>query len=453
MTAQISRRKFLRHSGSTAGGLLILGSLKAVRAAAANERLNVAIIGVGGRGRWFVDTMPKLANVVATCDVNEQRAGDAFDKVPKARKFHDFREMLEKMDREIDGVIIATPDHTHAVATAQAIKMGKHVYCEKPMTHNIYEARYLRELAGKSKVATQLGNQGTASEAFRRAVQLVQLGTIGEVREVHAWNDSGGAGNKPVPTEAQAVPETLKWDLWLGPAAERPFHKDWLNWHAWRDFGTGQLGNWAVHTMNLAFKALKLDSMWDGKGEKRIRILTEVSGTHLATFPKWEIVRYEFPQRENMPPVRVNWYNGGSGPNARKTIEDLLGRKLDWGDAGEKKWKDHAGILLIGSKGTIHANGHNTVFTILNDDLPVPAIGYPPRSPGHEQEWLDACKGGPAAMSNFNYGGPLTEFVLIGNVATQHPGELEFDCAAGQFVGNEDANRKIRREYRDGWNL
>jgi hypothetical protein len=246
MTAQISRRKFLSQSGSTTGGLLILGSLKAVRAASANERPNVAIIGVGGRGRWFVDTMPKLANVVAMCDVNEQRAGDAFEKVPKARKFHDFREMLEKMDREIDGVIIATPDHTHAVATAQAIKMGKHVYCEKPMTHSIYEARYLRELAGKSKVATQLGNQGTASEAFRRAVQLVQLGTIGEVREVHAWNDSGGAGNKPLPTEAQAVPDTLRWDLWLGPAPERPYHKDWLNWHAWRSLRISTAGKHAA---------------------------------------------------------------------------------------------------------------------------------------------------------------------------------------------------------------
>ncbi|MBI2946762.1 MAG: Gfo/Idh/MocA family oxidoreductase [Verrucomicrobia bacterium] len=452
----ISRRGFLTRSGLASGSLLILKSLHSLRAAPASERLNVAIIGVGGRGRWFVDTMPKLANVVALCDVNEQRAGNAFEVIPQARKFHDFRRMLEQMDREIDGVIVATPDHTHAVATALAIKMGKHVYCEKPLTRNLAEARHLRELAARSKRATQLGNQGTASEAFRRAVELVQAGAIGDVREAHAWNDSGGAGARPIPTQRQDVPDSLKWDLWLGPAPERPFHRDWLNWHAWRDFGTGQLGNWAVHTMNLAFKALKLDWLWQANGgsDRRVRIHAEVSSVHPETFPKWEIVRFDFPARGGLPPVRINWYNGSRGPNVRKTIEDLMGRALDWGDAGEKKWNDFAGVLLVGSKGKIHANGHNTVFTL--GPNPEAAVGVPrsfPRSPGHEREWLNACQGGPAAVSNFNYGGPLTEFVLLGNAATLHPGELVFDCSTGQFVDNAEANRALSREYREGWNL
>ncbi|MBI4657753.1 MAG: Gfo/Idh/MocA family oxidoreductase [Verrucomicrobia bacterium] len=293
----ISRRGFLVRSGTAAGGFLILKSLHSLRAAPANDRLNVAIIGVGGRGRWFVDTMPKLANVAALCDVNEQRAGNAFETIPKARKFHDFRRMLEEMDREIDGVIVATPDHTHAVATALAIRMGKHVYCEKPLARSIQEARHLREFAARSKVATQLGNQGTASE-------------------------------------------------------------------------------------------------------------------------------------------------------------DLLGRKLDWGDAGEKKWNDFAGVLLVGSKGKIHANGHNTVFTLWPDDAAAAEASRSlPRSPGHEREWLNACKGGPAAASNFNYGGPLSEFVLLGNAATLNPGELVFDCSTGQFVDNLGANRALGREYRKGWSL
>lgn len=454
MKAPFSRRRFLGVSGKIGSGLLILPGLASLRAAPANDKLNVAIIGVGGRGRWFVDTMPKMASVVALCDVNDQRAGNAYEMIPKARKFYDFRRMLDEMDKEIDGVIIAAPDHIHAVAAAQAMRMGKHVYCEKPMTHSIHEARFLRQLASKSKVATQLGNQGTASEAFRRAVDLIQAGAIGEVKEVHAWNDSGGSADKPIPSQPQEIPDSLKWDLWLGPSPDRPFHKDWLNWHAWRDFGTGQLGNWAVHTMNLAFKSLKLDSLWLGDAARQVRIHAEVSKVHTATFPGWEIIRFDFPARGAMPPARINWYNGGRAPKTRQTIEDLLGRKLDWGDAGEKKWADFAGILVIGTKGKIHANGHNTVFSVLPKEISLPEVSATlPRSPGHEQEWLNACKGGQPAMSNFNYGGPLTEFVLLGNVATQHPRELTFDCPSGKFLNDDAANTALQREYRSGWKL
>jgi len=190
------------------------------------------------------------------------------------------------------------------------------------------------------------------------------------------------------------------------------------------------------------------------KGEKRLHVHADAAGVDERTLPKWEVIRFDFPAREQMPPVRMTWYNGSSGPKVRSTIEDLLGRKLDWGDAGEKKWNDFAGLLVIGTKGKIHANGHNTVFKILPDGLAEPdAPRTLPRSPGHEQEWLNACKGGPAGMSNFNYGGPLSEFVLLGNAATLNPGDLEFDCATGKFVGNSEANRALQREYRKGWTL
>jgi len=463
MESRVSRRAFLRNTALGGVGLLILKNSRSAWSYQANEKLNIALIGVGGRGRWFVSTIPKLGtNVVAMCDINERKASLSFKELPKAKKFYDFRKMLSEMDKQIDAVIIATPDHIHAVATAMAMKMGKHVLCEKPLTHNLYEARFLRELAAKSKVATQMGNQGTASEAFRRAVELVQAGVLGKVREVHAWNTGGGAGPRPYPTDEHPVPDYLHWDLWLGPARYRPYNSRWLlNWHIWRDFGTGQLGNWACHTMNVVFKALKLDLLWkrdaSAGADRLVRLEAEVSGIHKETFPKWEIIHYDFPARADMPPVRINWYNGaGTAPGPRDQIEEMMGRRLDWGDAGEKKWRDHAGCLLVGTKGMLHSTGHNTSFSLLPKDKFKDFEGPErslPRSRGHEREWLDACKGGPPAMSNFDYACPLTEFVLLGNVATLFGHKIEFDPQALKIVNIAEANDALRREYRKGWSL
>jgi len=242
---------------------LVLKNSRSAFSYDANTKLDIALIGVGGRGSWFVGAIPDLGqNVVSMCDVDERKAATSFAALPNARRFHDFRKMLEQMDKQIDAVVIATPDHTHAVAAATAMKMGKHVYCEKPLTRLPSEARYLLALAAKCKVATQMGNQGTASEGFRRAVELVHAGVIGKVRQVHAWNTGGGPGERPYPAETHPEPDYLKWDLWLGPARQRPFNSQWLSWQGWRDFGTGQLGNWASHTMNVIFKALKLDLLW-----------------------------------------------------------------------------------------------------------------------------------------------------------------------------------------------
>ena len=457
MAGQFTRRTFLRNSACGAMGLVILKNSRSVWSYETNEKVNLAIVGVSGRGSWFSNTMPKLANIVAMCDVNNRRAAPYFKEVPQAKTYHDFRTMLDEMDEQIDAITVATPDNTHAVIAATAIKRGKHVLCEKPLTHDVFEARTLRELGRKYKVATQMGNQGTASEAFRRGVELIQAGVLGEVREVHAWNTGGGAGKRPIPTEEHPVPDFLKWDLWLGPAKWRPYNSRWAEWHTWRDFATGQLGNWACHTMNVIFKGLRIDSLWNASDGRTIRLDVELSGVHEATFPKWEIIRYTIPSRGDLPPVVVNWYNGGGqAPGPREKIEEMMGRKLDWGDAGEKKWADHAGCLLVGSEGMIHFTGHNATSSLLPEDrfkdFQGPARSLP-RSRGHEREWLDACRGGPAAMSNFDYSGPLTEFVLLGNVATRLGKTIEYDPAEMKVTNLTKANDALKRQYRQGWSL
>jgi len=463
--SKLNRRGFLRGAAVGGAAFVILGNSASARTYRANEKLNVALIGVAGRGSWFVGAIPNIRqNVVAMCDVNEHRAAKAFEAFPKARKFHDFRKMLDEMANEIDAVTVATPDNTHAVISATAMRMGKGVLCEKPLTHDVFEARAIRRIAAEHKVATQMGNQGTASRGFREAVEIIWAGTLGQIKEVHAWNTGGGAGERPRPTDVHPVPEYLDWDLWLGPAKWREYNSRWLGWHTWRDFATGNLGNWASHTMNVVFKGLKIDTLWPAKAtggekssKKTIGLQAQVSGYHTLTFPKTEIIRYDIPARPNMAPVTINWYNGGGrAPGPRGKIEEMLGRRLDWGDAGEKRWQDHAGCLLVGEKGMLHSTGHNTSYTLLPEakfqgfEKPEPTL---PRSRGHEREWADACKGGPPAMSNFNYAGPLAEFVLLGNVATQVKEKIEFDPMAMKIVNNEKANSALRREYRQGWSL
>lgn len=305
MTAKISRRRFLKSTALTGAGFVILADSRSAFGFQANEKVNVALVGVAGRGSWFTNTMPRLSNVVAMCDVNDRKAAAAFEANPKAKKYSDFRKMLDEMDNEIDAVTVATPDNTHAVISAAAIKAGKGVLTEKPLTHDIFEARQLRDLARKHKVATQMGNQGTASRAFREAVEIIQAGVLGEIRQAHAWNTGGGAGPRPLPTDKHDLPDYIHWDLWLGPAAWRDYNSRWMGWHTWRDFATGQLGNWGCHTMNVIFKGLKLDTLWSGRvaGPRPvIRITPEVSSACTGTFPKQEIIKFDFPARGDMPP-------------------------------------------------------------------------------------------------------------------------------------------------------
>jgi len=316
----------------------------------------------------------------------------------------------------------------------------------------------LREAAREHKVVTQMGNQGTASPGFRRALELIRAGVLGEIRDVYVWKDSGGTGPRDHPQGTPPVPETLQWDVWLGPAAERPYHPEWMGWHNWRDFATGQLGNWATHTANLAFMALKVDSLWyaDPATAPRIKVEAQVSETVRETFPRWEMIRFEVPARGELPPVTFHYYNGAGAPGARAQMEGLLGRPLDWGDNGERKWVDHAGCLIVGSEAKLWSNGHNTEFALSPPEKAAEAEaapGSPQQSPGHEREWLDACRGGPPNWSHFDYAVPLAEFLHLGNLATQFDHAVEYDPLACKIVNDLEADEAVGREYREGWAL
>lgn len=455
----MNRRKFLRKTALAAAGFVILEDSASARTATANDKLNLAHIGVGGRGRALLVSFSRQENAVALCDVNQNRAAQMFQRFPDLPKFADFREMLDAMGERIDAVVVATPDHTHAVASAAAIRAGKHVYTEKPLTRTVHESRALRRLAGERKVATSMGNQGTGSNQFRRALELIRDGLLGDIKEVHTWNDQGGPGWAQPPEGREQVPEHLDWDLWLGPARQRPFHPRWLTWHGWRDFGTGNLGNWASHTNNLAFMALRVDSLWHaGPAAKPIiRVQTEVDKTNHLSFPRWELVRWDIPARGETPPVSFYWHNGSRRPGMRDQVERILGRGLDWGDKGEKKWADWAACLIVGTEGKIYATAHNATFTMLPEDkfknVKKDAPENVDRSHGHERDWLLACRGGKPAWADFSYSGPLTEFNMLGNVATQFEVTLEYDPLAGKILNNEEANRLLSSEYRGGWSL
>ncbi len=456
MISRMHRRDWLRAAAAGGASLVVLRDSRSARGYFANEKLGAALVGLSGRGQWFVETMPRIGeDVVALCDVNQSRAADAFKKFPGVRQFKDFRKMLDEMEKQIDAVFVATPDNTHAVISAAAMRAGKHVYCEKPLTHDVAEARALRQLARRQGVVTQMGNQGTATEAFRRAVELIQAGSIGAIQEIHVW-DGGGSGPRKPPEGSEPVPEGLDWDLWLGPAAERPFHRQWLQWHAWRDFATGNAGNWGPHSGNLPFKAMKIDSLWhaDPATNPRIRVHVEMSETERIAFPRWSSIRYEVPARGDLEPIEFNHYYGA--PEGRKRVEEHIGRRLDWGDAGERKWKEHGGCLIVGTEGMIKSTEHNSSFTLLPEDKFAGFEGPPqtlPRSGSHEREFTAACKGGPATMSNFDYAGPLVEFLLLANVATLVGETLEFDPLGCKVVNHAAADAALRREYRQGWSL
>lgn len=456
MPSRQARRRFLQRSAAATVGMMLIPEGLAF-GSQANSRIRIAQIGCGGRGSWFVQAIPQIGEPhVAMCDVNEQRAAESFGKLPNVPKFTDYRKMLEEKDKEIDAVIVAAPDHIHAPAGVMAMRMGKHLYCEKPLTNTINEARTMRRVARDTGVATQMGNQGTATGAFREQVEILQTGGLGEVREVYVWNMNGGMGDVEPPSDEQPVPEGLQWNLWLGPRKFRPYHRRWMQWHNWREFGTQQLGNWAIHSANMAFMGLKIPSLWyaDPAAKLRIRVRAEVSEIARDAFPRWEKIRYEIPAREGMPPVTVHWFAGLKAPAFRETIEPLLGRRLIGG--GKENWVDFAGCLVVGSEGKIHSTGHNSTYTILPESFatdfkkPDPFL---PRHGSHEREWLAACRGGPKAMSNFDYGAVLTEFVLLGNVATQFDRELIYDPLAMAFENDDEANAALRREHREGWTI
>ncbi|MBN8456552.1 MAG: Gfo/Idh/MocA family oxidoreductase [Verrucomicrobia bacterium] len=462
----LSRRRMLGGTLATAGILFVPGRVLGLDGAASpNNKLNIAGIGIGGKGK---DDLAAVAgeNIVALCDVDWNIAAPVFDRYPKARRFRDYRKMLDEMP-EIDAVVIATPDHHHAPTSMEAIKRHKHVYCEKPLTHSVWESRRVAEAAREAKIATQMGNAGQASPATRRLCELIWGGAIGKVHEVHVWTDRPSQGlfgeywpqgvNRP--GETPAVPETIDWDLWLGPAPQRPYHPAYhpFRWRGWWDFGTGALGDIGCHYCDPVFRALKLGAPLSVQGAS-----TRVNGE---TFPLGSMVTYEFPARDasvqannphvrgmsgpaaggiGMPPCKLVWYDGGLRPPRPADLPD----HIEMGDNG---------LLVMGENGYILGD------RVFPESRAREAAGIPssiPPSPGHYEEWINACKGGPPAGSNFDWAGPLTESVLLGNIALRHElrqdltrFKLLWDSPALRFTNLDKANPFLRRTYRQGWGV
>lgn len=410
----------------------------------------MASIGVGGKGGSDSSQAGELGDMVALCDIDDNTLRSRAQKSPRAVLYNDFRVMLEEMDKSIDAVTISTPDHTHAPAALMAMRLGKHVYCQKPLTHTVYEARLMRETAQGYKVATQMGNQGTAENGLREAVEVIRSGAIGPVREAHVWT------NRPVwpqapgvvsrPTERPAVPAHVHWDAFLGPAKYRPYHGAYhpFKWRGWWDFGTGALGDMACHTANMAFMALDLgypDSVYAENGP-----------LNPETYPAWATVKFQFPARGYLPPVDFYWYEGKL-PNGEKNLPP---KELFHGNE-----PPGSGSLLVGDKGILYSpNDYGARYKLLPEDQfegyekPAPSLPRNGRGDkGMKEEWVAAIKGGRPAMSNFNYAGLLTETILLGNIAMRSNKKLLWDGPKLKFSNSSSANQYLHKVYRDGWEL
>ncbi|MBP8910813.1 MAG: Gfo/Idh/MocA family oxidoreductase [Phycisphaerae bacterium] len=455
MSKSIPRRAFLGGAAGAVAAFTIVP--RHVLAGAAGQRpsdkLNLAAIGIGGMGASNINAC-STENFVALCDVDDGHAGKVFNRFPNAAKYKDFRVMFDKEDKNIDAVIIATPDHTHGVVAMAAIQRGKHVYLQKPLAHSIWEVRQLTEAARKAKVQTQMGNQGHSSDEIRMLYEWIRDGAIGPVHEVYAWTDRPVGGDPwsdfPImarPKDTPEVPKTLDWDLWLGPAPYRPYHPIYhpMSWRGFWDFGTGALGDMGCHIIDPAFWALQLGQpTW-----------VEATTTHYQpdvaaeTFPRASIIRYEFPARGDMPPVKLTWTDGRLMPPRPRDLEP--GRRLDG-----------SGALLIGEKGTIMHGSHGAGGLRIIPETKMRAYKRPEKTlprikggqSGHEQDWIRACKDGNPASSNFEYGGPLTEMVLLGVLAMRFKDmPLEWDPVNLKVTNLPEAESLIHPPFRDGWTL
>lgn len=444
------RRTFLKTSALAGAGFMIMPStvISGLGHKMPSDKLNIAGVGVGGRGGGVIRAV-KSENIVALCDVDWRYASKIFNEFPDARKYYDWRKMLDELGNSIDAVVVGTPDHTHAIVSINAMKLGKHVYCEKPLTHSVWESRQMTRIAKEYKVATQMGNQGNSGEGIRQVCEWIWDGAIGEIKEVHAWT------NRPIwpqglerPAERPPVPETLNWDLFLGPAPERPYHPIYTpwNWRGWWDFGTGALGDMACHIMDPIFMALKLNYPTKVQGSSTL--------FNTESPPLAEVVKYVFPARPrfkniDMPEVNVTWWDGGLLPPRPEELP-----------AGEVMGRDsNGGCLFIGSKGKIMTGcyGRNPFLLPLDYDKnykrPAPELRRV--TEGHEMDWVRACKESPEsrteASSYFGYSGPMNEMVVMGVVAVRLQDlkrELEWDGENMQFtnIGDSDEIRVVHSD-------
>jgi len=463
----MTRRQFIYSSALAAGATALAGCATAKpRTLAKEDKLRVACVGAGGKGESDVECCGK-EEIVALCDVDEHHAAKSRQRFPNAKFYFDWREMFEKEGKNIDAVTVSTPDHCHAIVASAAIKMGKHVYCQKPLTQTVYEARYLSKLAKEYGVVTQMGNQGSSSDGLRRAVEVVHAGVIGPVKQIHVWS------NRPIwpqgirqPEGEDPVPADFKWDSWLGPAPMRPFKKGVyhpFNWRGWYDFGTGALGDMACHTVNMPFRAAKL-------GYPSSIELVDHSELNPDTYPKTAKIRFVFPEREGLPETEFFWYDGNPRDESVKPLRPDPEITHDIKDMMDSV--PSSGALLIGEKGRIFSpDDYGTRFVIrMNDEkelvnsseheavkavpITLPRNTHPgDMDPKQHLEWIAACKGGPTPYSNFGFAAYLTEVILLGCIALRAGKKLEWDGPNMLATNAPEAAQFVKRVNRKPWHL
>jgi len=484
--AGASRREVLAGGAAAAIAAMSFPHILPAQARGANDRPRVASVGVGGKGGSDIEHAARHADIVAMCDVDANAIKAKEKQFPKAKVYRDFRKLFDEMGNDIDAVTVSTPDHCHGLAASTALMLGKHVYCQKPLTQTVYEARLLRKLAQQKKVATQMGNQGSAGSGLRRAVEVIQAGVIGPVRELHVWS------NRPIwpqgierPQGEDPVPENLDWNLWLGPAKERPFKKEvyhTFKWRGWYDFGTGALGDMACHTVNMPFRALKM-------GYPNVVECEETSKLYPETYPKTSRIRFEFPEREGMPPLKFWWYDGAPGDKEVKALrppEDVTKEIAEFEGKRAKRRNNNennneapprlppSGCLLVGDKGKVYSpDDYGSQFFVLTDgdkgfvdgNQHEAAKAVPqsiPRNEGdggdderQKAEWFRMMKGGPASYSNFDIAAYLTEIILLGCIAMRVgvKERMEWDGPNMKSTNVSRAADFLRRQSRQGWEL
>jgi len=495
MTRIASRRRFLQDAASGLGGLMILPSARSAFGYQANDRLRLAVVGMAGYGAYvgFASGLHLLENVEYTvsCDVDQRKVQRVYDfwtartaewgKSEKAEeraaasRFYgpladkppplvaDFRRLFDEDAGQFDAVMVATPDHTHAIIAAAALRAGKPVMAEKPLAISAYEARTLFQLAKQCKLPTQVNTGGAAAPGFRRGVELLREGVLGDVRQVHVFFARGGRNFQATPQGSQPVPKELNWDLWLAQVKWREYHPDWINRIAWRDTSIGELGNFGPHSANMAFMGLRVNELWEAGADRgRIRVTAECSEVNQISYPRWERIHWEIPTRGSLPPVTFTWHHGYPPDYAlgtRSMLESLLG---DHGATDEELKKflpqNGAGCVILGSQGLLATPSHNTEVHL----LPRPKFEHVeqtrpvtlPTSPGHYKEWIHACRGGPQPISHFEYAATLAELLTVGSLATRFPGEtIEFDPASGRITNHPHAAALLRYEYRPGYTI
>ena len=468
MPPKVTRRRALQIGTAGTLGYLFTGPTYSVRRAfGANEKLRVAGIGVGGKGSGDIEQAGKFMEVVALCDIDDERLNSRAATWPSAKKYFDYRKLLEEMAKEIDAVTVSTADHSHAPAAVLAMRAGKHVYCQKPLTHTVFEARLMREVAAKQKVCTQMGNQGSALNGLRRAVELIHAGTLGAIREAHVWTNRPAHYWKQSPDivarpKEAPLPKHVHWEEWIGPAPMRPYSMAFSprpayhphDWRGYWDFGTGALGDMACHTTNMAFRALNLGAP--------TAVTAEAGEINPETYPAWAHIQYLFAARGGAPACTLHWYEGKRDGKLVLPPEELLAKLLKKGE----KLSD-SGSILVGDKGVLFSpNDYGARFRLTPEkDFEGLQITKPEKTPeGVEKgedlqmkkEWADAIRAGKPALasSNFDYAAQLTETMLLGNIAVRFAGtKLEWDAAKLRFTNSDAATKFVSKEYRKGWDF